>query len=339
MNSVTFGLDTTARALCPLYHQQNGREDSKFLVGTDSASGENKIAILEYDDGMKTLDCVSMWESPKPIKGLWPSPSMTKNLFASRTSDEITIFSLGENILREPKRELSVERGGCQALWDLEGLQSEVTIRSHDAVFRVALDAGKEGKETCNYSFKDDTVHASALDPHHPYLCAAVCDSGMKIIDFRAKSVVGVPNTTNQHGFSSKYAIDFNPVTPNKFLTYGDDGQITYHDIRYEGSSYIVSEQSHFKAGDHQIKKALYNPFHQELIISCGSDQTLGLFEHKLQFSTLLSSVSEFGDTITDICWSNGSPWIFAGVSHSGKVIVSSVPSEVKMRILLGESK
>jgi len=49
----------------------------------------------------------------------------------------------------------------------------------------------------------------------------------------------------------------------------------------------------------------------------------------------LVKKFMEHEDSVYDIAWSASESWVFASVSHGGRVVVSSVPSSEKYKILL----
>ena len=49
----------------------------------------------------------------------------------------------------------------------------------------------------------------------------------------------------------------------------------------------------------------------------------------------LVKDFADHEDSVYDIAWSACESWVFASVSHAGRVIVGSVPSSEKYKILL----
>ena len=87
-----------------------------------------------------------------------------------------------------------------------------------------------------------------------------------------------------------------------------------------------------------------FNPFHDNLIVSGGSDSLVQLWnvpkdegdaddgdEPQPQPQTY----DEHEDSVYGIAWSAVDPWAFLSLSYDGRVVCSHVPSEIKYKILL----
>ncbi|EPY32643.1 WD40 repeat protein [Strigomonas culicis] len=340
MTSCVYGLDLQANSICSLYHEStNSQETHKFLISSCSFSNENKIHLLEFDERNKSIECTSVWPVKQAISGMWTSPALSsKILVATASSNEMNILNVQENSCSEPKTILTVSKRVSKVLWDLEGLQNEVKFISGNKLIQVSLDGGKIGDEKGNYNLGSEEVHVAALDPHHPSLALLCGYLSISIFDMRAKSVNDVTSVYPLHGFGKTTAIDFSPSNPNELLSAGTDGTILIHDIRFDGK-YTLERKCAIPSHEHTVRRALFNPFHKELLVSCSSEQTMKLFEFNNKSFNCLKCVDEFGDSVMDTCWSSSNPWVFAGVSFNGKVIIDTVPNDTKMQVLLDEKK
>lgn len=297
--------------------------------------------LLEYHDETKSLECSSVWTHNEEITSLSCSPSLSeRSLFATTSPNAMRILQVSDNLLSDPKEVLQLKKEVRQVLWDLEGLQTEVRVVSRNAVLTIGLEHGKAGAELSAVSVDDDQIQGAVLDPHHSSLCLLSCaKTGLRVADFRTKRTTLIENSTALHGFGGAAVLDFSPLHPNSILTGGTDGTIALHDIRMESKNTLETKQV-LKAHEHSVQKALFNPFHADLLLSCSSDQSLKLWDlSKSGGPTCIRLLADFGDTVVDTCWSGNGPWVFAGVSFNGKVLIDHVPTEKKMSILLEEKK
>lgn len=337
-----YGLDLQARSLCPLYHSSlNSSECHRFLIGTASSSTENKIHLLEYQDDTKSLECATVWSHNDPITGLWCSPSLTSDtLLAVSGIQKLEIFRLSDNLMSEPKCILTLKKSYNRVLWDLDGLQNEFKAVQQNVLSTVSLEASKLGAETVNFTSKSGKIRCAAMAPYDPTLCLVSCDEeGLQLVDLRTKKSSPFANTKHCHGFGYTTAVDFDRAKPGQFISAGTDGYVYVHDIRYNTTCAAATVRE-IKAHEHTINGCLFNPFHNDLVLSCSSDQTMKLWdmEHGGE-AKCLRRLADFGDSVVALCWSSTSPWVFAGLSFNGKLLVDTVPNEKKMSILLDEKK
>ncbi|ORC88071.1 WD40 repeat protein [Trypanosoma theileri] len=345
--AAAYGLEFQARAIAPFYHPSNGSMTShRFIVGTSCFAGGNKIHLLDYQDEARLLECTMVWFHEEEVYGLWSSPSLTEpSLLAVRSSSQSRVFRVPELISGELQEVASFAAATSQVLWDLEGLQNEVRVTAGSALIVYTLDEGRGGKEVSSFKVEGcKKINYAALDPHHSSVCIVACEgNGLYLIDTRKKQPVSIGNTNALHGFGQTRCIDFSSCQANILLSSGDDGFVLWHDIRMNGSECLAYKRRHLKAHDHIAHKALFNPFHDELLLSCGSDHTLKLWDASKQDASeeqavCLRRLTDFADSVVDACWSSSGPWVFAGVSFNGRVIVDEVPKEKKMEILLKEN-
>ncbi|KAF5220753.1 hypothetical protein C3747_146g19 [Trypanosoma cruzi] len=342
--AAAYGLEFQARCIAPFYHPSNGNVEShRFLVGTSCFSGDNKIYLLEHHDETKLLECMTVWFHEEEVCGLWSSPSLTDpSLFAMSSPTATRVFQVPETLAGELRDVTAFDVVASQVLWDLDGLQNEVRLTSQDTLRMYALDEGRLGKEVSCFRIDGNTrINCAAVDAHHTSVCMVACEKlGLYLIDTRKKSPVSIANTAALHGMGLTRSIDFSSCQMNLFVTSGDDGFILWHDMRMGGTTCAVEKKQHMRAHDHAVPRAVLNPFHDELLISCSSDHTLKLWDSSTggddnEPAVCLKKIADFGDSVVDACWSSGAPWVFAGVSYNGKVVVDDVPKEKKMAILL----
>ncbi|KAG5482804.1 hypothetical protein LSCM1_06834 [Leishmania martiniquensis] len=337
-----YGLDSQARSLCPLYHPLlSSQECHRFLIGTASSSVANKIHLIEYQDSMKSLECVTVWSHDDPVMGLWCSPSLSEDsLLAVSSLQKLEIFRISEDVMSEPKSLATIRKRYSCVLWDLDGLQSEFKVVHENTITTILLSSSKIGTEMVNYKSSGGPIRCAALAPYDPTLCLISSDvDGLQLVDLRSKKEISFESSKHRHGFGYTTAIDFDRLKPGQFLSAGTDGYVYIHDIRYNASCSLAMLQ-HIKAHEHSVQSCLFNTFRDELILSGSSDATLKLWDvEQINEPKCLRRLADYGDSVVSLCWSSSSPWVFAGLSFNGKLLVDTVPNEKKMSILLDEKK
>jgi WD40 repeat protein len=97
-----------------------------------------------------------------------------------------------------------------------------------------------------------------------------------------------------------------------------------------------------------------YNRFHDQLVLSAGSDNTVNLWRassvssapmmqmsesesgaENIMTDVKLQSLESHEDCVYSVAWSAMDSWTFAALSYDGKVTLNQVPSSEKYRILL----
>lgn len=104
---------------------------------------------------------------------------------------------------------------------------------------------------------------------------------------------------------------------------------------------------------------ARYNPFHDQLVLTCSSDNRVvlnsvpSLSSEPYKTSNLsdenrssspeklvtpdrcVKVYEEHEDSVYAVEWAAGDPWIFASLSYDGRLVINRVPKEEKYNILL----
>ncbi|RHW72314.1 WD domain [Trypanosoma brucei equiperdum] len=343
LTSTAYGMELQARAIAPFYHSSNNSSSThRFVAGTACFAGGNVIRLLTFQEESQLLECTATWSHEEEMFGLWSSPSVAgPSLLAVGASSHCRIFRVSDDVSGELEPVVNFNAAAAQVLWDLEGLQNEVKLISEDSLRIYSLAEGKMGEEIGRFRVDGCAeLRCAALDPHHSSVCLAAGEGiGIAVIDTRRKGPIVMPNTTTLHGLGMIQSIDFSNAREGLFMTAGTDGVIMWHDFRMDGEKSVVERRGYLDAHDHCVQRSLFNPFHDELLISCGSDHTLKLWDTSKkgadgECAVCVSKLSDFAESVVACCWSNSNPWVFAGLSYNGRVLVDSVPEECKMQFI-----
>lgn len=107
---------------------------------------------------------------------------------------------------------------------------------------------------------------------------------------------------------------DFNKKLEDLFLVGTEEGSIHECSKAYRGQ-YIQTYVGHHM-GIHRVR---WNPFHADIFISCSSDWTVKVWDHKSS-NCILNF--DLGSAVGDVCWSPYSSTVFAAITTDGKVHV-----------------
>eukprot|EP00948_MAST-09A_sp_MAST-9A-sp1_P001063 g1063.t1 len=165
-------------------------------------------------------------------------------------------------------------------------------------------------RETCRIAMpgKGEVLSSSvaAFDPHRSTCIATACDpasnsQGASVLLWDLQS--GKPTsslrnqsfTRNMNTSAFTRDIDWNPNKPFHLVTGCADGYMRFWDIRMTARS-LMCVQSH----THWLWKSRYNPFHDQLLISCGSDECVNLWRIASISSAPLSTENTTLSSIED---------------------------------------
>lgn len=207
---------------------------------------------------------------------------------------------------------------------------------------------------------------AAAWDPHHPKCVAAAAGDGVRSWDVRAKKSSYA--VAEAHTAVCR-ALDYNPNKPWQLATGGDDCLVKCWDLRRTAQPLVVLDgHSHWwvssccfvplcaslTAHYHgRVWSVRYNRFHDQLLVSGGSDGAALLWRassissaplmeldddagaERSATDVLVKRCDEHEDSVYSTAWSANSAWLFASLSYSGRVLVTHVPAPEKYKILL----
>jgi dynein intermediate chain 1 len=115
-------------------------------------------------------------------------------------------------------------------------------------------------------------------------------------------------------GLAGGCCFDFNKKLDDLFLVGTEEGSIHECSKAYRGQ-YIKTYDGHHM----RVHRVRWNPFHQDIFISCSEDWTVKIWDHK---SSKCLLHFDLGNAVGDVCWSPFSSTVFAAVTTDGKVHV-----------------
>uniref|UniRef100_A0A915C5J8 Protein TSSC1 n=1 Tax=Parascaris univalens TaxID=6257 RepID=A0A915C5J8_PARUN len=195
-------------------------------------------------------------------------------------------------------------------------------------------------------------INAIAWNPHFSGNTLGVaCDGDIKAIDMRSLKDSFMIKEANPPTVRS---MDFNPNMQYTIATCGDDCRVALWDAR-KTIEPLKTLQDH----SHWVWCVRFNPIHDQLILSGGSDARLflnsvmSLSSDSVQATDVaaedvvtndsitqrlnderLEKVEEHEDSVYACAWASNDPWVFASLSFDGRVIVSRVKRRHKYAIL-----
>ncbi|RHZ00014.1 hypothetical protein DYB37_008693 [Aphanomyces astaci] len=200
---------------------------------------------------------------------------------------------------------------------------------------------GGSGKEVAKLGLGEghNQLNAIAWDPHHRQQVSATVDESIVTWDVRSGKYVAfhrpvhvilgrIAHKVHQAHFQCTRDIDYNPNKPYYMASGGDDGLVKVWCVKY-------------------------NRFHDQLVLSSSSDSSVNLWRvSSISSAPLLDESTDAGgidigdakisthdgdheDSVYAVAWGSQDSWVYVSLSYDGRVVLNTVPSTEKYRILL----
>jgi hypothetical protein len=370
------------------------RTENRFVIGTASPHGSNHLHVVRFHSDVNELSvdaglahdagpvgalCCSpidpalvltaeehgsaavLWKIPRSARRDFYDASETEDADASQGTESSAamerVASLDPGraggivsiVWRDSSEDVSAQQGdvltldmnGVLTQWDMLSPTSPEAVRTVEtALVGVTPVPGVPPR--------------AAWDPHANGDAVAVTHgSSVSILDWRADT--SVPSGTVETFRCHRYGVtdlDYNPNKPYTLATSGQDGLVKIWDLRSAKHPLLVARGGH----SHWVWSVRYNPFHDQLVLSTGTDCVANLW----RLSTVSSApllTEEYGnnnnnssetsapnvrvarhehnDSVYAASWGAADAWIYLTVGYDGKAILSHVPSKEKYKILL----
>lgn len=280
---------------------------SRFIVGTQSLIDENFIFILEYEDGNNNLAKVSFkfpygesWHLSTSNK----HPNLLAGVIEQNNEAKVSLFRLPKELDNLIEDDYGLSESPIEKVFDITNEGQNITRQCHwhpengDKLLTFnngALEFWDLEKQEKASEFS----LIEALDKH----CALDQDSRLpKVTDIRWSSlfncsVVAAALGPNIYGIDTRIpitnpssicwliedsacnkvrSVDFNPNSQYFLATGGDDCKAKFWDLRQTSNPML-----HLQTHTHWIWSIRYNPFHDQLVLSSGSDARVALMRAK----------------------------------------------------------
>ncbi|KAL7428682.1 hypothetical protein ACHAXM_001375 [Skeletonema potamos] len=216
---------------------------------------------------------------------------------------------------------------GC---YDGSVLVYDIKNRSNTPIYSSCLRSGKHSDPVWQVRWRHDSHNGSYFNFYSISSDGKVANWTMSKNELKMEPVMFLKLTSHtnanekdnsnlfdQHalsGFAGGSSFDFNTKLDNMFLVGTEEGNIHLCSKAYSGQ-YIKSYEGHHMG----VQAVQWNPFHEDIFISCSADWTVKLWDHNVSQCLLHF---DLGDDVGDVCWSPYSSTVFAAVTTDGKVHV-----------------
>ena len=374
---------------------QGDRVENRWLVGSSRLRQDNHLYVLRYHSEVNELgiDAI-LFHDTGPVQCMATSPSdATKILTAAERSSTATLWQASDTAMTDDRGlRYDPEEEDALGAAPVENLESLTTLPSLtgepivDLAWRNSLleESNQPGdvltldrsgsltqwdvsmETASSVRTMDDPLEGRrrtavqprvAWDPHSNGDTVAVTrGSAVHLLDLRHDTSIpsGMVESFAAHRFNTVLDMDFNPNKPYVMATAGQDGLVQFWDLRAAKQPLTVCRGGH----SHWVQSVQYNPFHDQLVLSSGTDSICNLWRISSISSAPLmtlededvggssSSSSSSSSNIrigryehSDACyassWGTADAWIYLSVGYEGKAVLHHVPSDEKYKILL----
>ena len=370
--------------MCP---QKASHEKHRFLVGTCCVNEKNELSVLEYHENLNQIEAAAVYNHPDQIWTMEPSPNELDLVLTSHQTSggnkavslwrmpHQTEEDLQSGTILEDKLELEQE-----ATWSAADDRSTIihSLKWHPTKPNNVLTADASSVRVLTltessitetslfqYDHQDDngvvrdlTGGTVAWDPHTTTNCATAHGSTLYLMDTRQMKPSQVLPKTHAGAIRD---IEFNPNKPSILVSCSDDRKVKFWDLRNMSTPIrTLAGHSHF------AWCVRFNPFHDQLLLSGGSDNLVNLWrvascssapwignEEVSSSSDGLGTIAgtmdggndppdvkvrvidQHEDSVYSVAWSPADAWMYCSLSYDGTVILNHVPSTEKYKILL----
>jgi len=360
---VIHGLELQGRALCSLV---GDTENVSFLVGTQSLRHPNMIYRVLVDEDSLQLSKRQYRHELGEVWQLDSCPGDT-NLFTSTFGEKAgpggwrkasAVLKLPEGIegIEEDGGEVElVERldpvlGGGEVSsvnWHPADSTRLVCLAGDAAVLTDLGGGGARAVWRAVHTVRGQTrIETAAWNPHRNNHQVATA-SGSQVLAWDTRSGEQSWDLHINNNSVAIRSLHFNPNRQYYLLTGGDDGCVSVWDVRSQAEC-LQSSRPH----SHWVWSARYNTYHDQLVLSAGSDSRVvlssiaslssepygALVDEDTERSQIedgiISVWLDHEDSVYTAEWSSADPWTFASLSYDGRLVIGHVPSSVKFSIL-----
>lgn len=347
---------------------QENAEEIRFFVGTQVLNQTNQIHLLELDDDGEKIKSKIFSHSAGEIWKLRSSPndSLLATVYSNNLIMKTAIMKIPENIFNNPEENELLEFENIEVIAEVESHQQEIKTTEFHSTNNDLIAIVIESKLLLLNRTEAKTQVVAEVNVKNSGKLAGgkwfnanqfvvMHENGLKSYDTRDTNNLAfeIPNAHIQ----PIRDLDVNSNKPFTLATVADDSALKIWDVR-NNKAPIFSRRDH----QHWIFSVSFNKFHDQLILTSGSDGSVMLTcagscssetmdsknasketneneeikgTHKKQLADgLLEKFEQHEDSVYCAEWSVD-PWIFCSVSWDGRVVIKKVPKKYKYQILL----
>jgi len=363
--SLIYGLELQGRSLASI---SADTENISFLVGTQSLKSDNFVYIVTLDEDTGQLHKRILKFSSGEVWSLDPNPSDPSHFlstYGEKSQDswrkKAAVFKIPESKNNSSNDEGNLDSvdlevdlqqvsgtGEVVGAWYQPNQASRISLIAGDTITLLDLqESGPSKVWSVQHSVRGQTkIETGAWNPHrHCHQMSSVSGSQVVTWDSRTGDKAWSLNVASG---STIRSMDYNPNKQYYLATGGDDGSLMIWDYRAPTEPLVtVREHSHW------LWSVRYNSFHDQLILTAGSDCRVQLHsqaslsseplrqsleeddvQEKILDDGIIQTFYDHEDSVYTAEWSSADPWTFASLSYDGRLVISHVPRTVKYRIL-----
>uniref|UniRef100_A0A182UJ44 EIPR1-like beta-propeller domain-containing protein n=1 Tax=Anopheles melas TaxID=34690 RepID=A0A182UJ44_9DIPT len=372
-NSLVYGLEFQARALAS---QQAESNDVRFFVATQSLKPNNQLHVVDLNEDSSALQSRifahpygEVWRLAASAHDPRLLASCYSLLKGTQVVMETALLTLPQSL--EPKDGEEQEFLAFENVEKLatEGYGVEIRTTEFHPTDANQLACVVDGKIVLFSRAEAATRVVAEINAknvpkfttgrwshfHQGNHFIALHDCSIKSYDVRDPNHV-VWSIDEAHSQLVR-DLDCNPNKQCHIVTGGDDGVLKVWDFR-NTKEHVFARSDHH----HWIWSVRFNTYHDQLILSSGSDgkvlltcagsvsseapevitgdggggeQGAGTEPREHLADGLLQTFDQHEDSVYGVEWSTADPWMFASLSYDGRMIISKVPKQYKYQILL----
>jgi len=367
--TASYSIKNQARCISAL---EGDTDHNTFLLASLVLRDDNELHVVNFNEDTNEVWCRRIYQHPHEVWGCitCPAPENMELLItthANGTEQRTSLWRMTSLSEREtapeagqqaapipmrmpellqlgPPRKLGDSRG---VLWNTVLPEQIACVNrslvqlyqlSHGGVASSAAESGSAS------SPHGATFSCGRWDPHHAHALGLGCDRALMMLDTRTLKTAQWVNDAHEQRVRG---MDFNPNKPNVLLSSGDDYRMCFWDLRKPGQP-LRTERAH----SHWVTTASYNRFHDQLVLSSGTDCLVKLWRAASISSAppsldleedvgegeadgLVKLFEDHEQSVFGAVWSAADAWIFASLSLDGKAAINHVPPAEKYKILL----
>ena len=310
----SFALNAGSRCVVA---QTASRETHRFVTGTCSLSVDNELSVLEYDEDNNILTLAGHYAHPHQVWNIDTSPkdpSLVITAHVSKTGqhgatmwrmpgqseDDVNFERADDNNDDNTRKESRVHNPEKQPLESLGTLKPISSSFQNSVRWHTQGDQVLSTSDNCVSLFKvdnDSITHEADLsltgsssssasgkctavwDAHNTNCILAAYGSNIHVLDTRHKTnnsdnvACTIQSSQGCAAANNVLSIDSNCNKPNTFVTGSDDRLVRFWDSRK-----LNTPLKTLAGHSHWVTTVRYNPSHDQLLLSSGSDNLVNLW-------------------------------------------------------------